>query len=158
LRDTSLSADTPKNRQILLHGLRRLAANDAIAAMSLMHDRHVLQEISAEEGLELQRFLLMRMLLQDDIAQAEEILINTPSLMSETLGGYLIRDALRQQDWARVEEWLMRLPQDARDSERWQYWLARTLSREGSPEAIAQAQTIFESLSQLRSFYGFLAA
>ena len=158
LRDTSLAADTPGTRQVLLHGLRRLAVNDAITAMAVMHDRNVLQAISADEGLELQRFILMRMLLQDDIAQAEEILVSTPSLMSETLGGYLIRDALRQQDWPRVEEWLMRLPQDARDSERWQYWLARTLSREGSPEAIAQAQTIFESLSQLRSFYGFLAA
>src|SRR5690606_27781935 len=118
----------------------------------------VLQALSAEEGVELQRFILMRMLLQDDIAQAEEILVSTPSLMSETLGGYLIRDALRQQDWPRVEEWLMRLPQESRDSERWQYWLARTLAREGSPEAVAQAQTIFESLSQLRSFYGFMAA
>src|SRR5690606_27696873 len=158
LRDTSLSADTPKNRQILLHGLRRLAANDAIAAMSLMHDRHLLQEISVEEGLELQRFLLMRMLLQDDIAEAEEILINTPGLMSETLGGYLIRDALRQRDWARVEEWLMRLPQESRDSDRWQYWMARTLANEGSPESVAQAREIYASLSQLRSFYGFLAA
>lgn len=158
LRDTSISADTPKTRQILLHGLRRLAANDAIAAMDLMHDRNVLQAISADEGLELQRFILMRMLLQDDIAQAEEILIGTPTLMSETLGGYLVRDALRQQDWSRVEEWLMRLPQESRDSERWQYWMARTLANEGSPESVARAQELYASLSQLRSFYGFLAA
>ena len=158
LRNASLTADTSKARQVLLHGLRRLAANDAISAMAVMRDRNVLQALSAEEGVELQRFILMRMLLQDDIAQAEEILVSTPSLMSETLGGYLIRDALRQQDWPRVEEWLMRLPQESRDSERWQYWLARTLAREGSPEAVAQAQTIFESLSQLRSFYGFMAA
>jgi len=158
LRDAAIAADTPKSRQVLLHGLRRLAANDAITAMAVMHDRNVLQAIPADEGVELQRFILMRMLLQDDIAQAEDILVNTPSLMSETLGGYLIRDALRQQDWPRVEEWLMRLPQDSRDSDRWQYWLARTLAHEGSPEAVAHARAIFESLSQLRSFYGFLAA
>jgi len=158
LRDASLTADTPKTRQVLLHGLRRLTANDAISAMAVMRDRNVLQAIPADEGVELQRFILMRMLLQDDIARAEEILVATPSLMSETLGGYLIRDALRQQDWPRVEEWLMRLPQESRDSERWQYWMARTLAREGSPEARAQAQTILASLSQLRSFYGFMAA
>src|SRR5690606_18057553 len=102
-------------------------------------------------------FILMRMLLQDDIAEVEDILINTPALMSETLGGYLIRDALRQQDWHRVQEWLMRLPQESLDTERWQYWLARSLSEGNTVEAKA-AQTLFQSIAQQRSFYGFLAA
>jgi soluble lytic murein transglycosylase len=77
--------------------------------------------------------------------------------------GYLlewrIRLALRSGDWTHIAQWIELLPPDLRQSSRWQYWRARALAAQaGDPGKQQLANTLFASLAQERSYYGFLAA
>lgn len=151
-------ADTPETKAIILHGLRQLAQSDAAQALTLLKRDDFDQTLSEAERVELERFIIMRLLTQGRVNEAEVLLQATPALISEALGGWILRDALKQQDWTRIETWLDLLPADLQASERWQYWRARMLVEKDTPESRAGARELYASLAGLRSFYGFMAA
>ena len=151
-------ADTPEMKAILLHGLRQLAQSNAAQAMTLLKRDNFDQSLNETERVELERFVIMRLLTQGRVDDAETLLQTKPALISEALGGWILRDALKQQDWARIETWLDLLPADLQASERWQYWRARMLVEKDTPESRAEARELYSSLAGLRSFYGFMAA
>lgn len=153
-----LSQREPEVLEILNHGLRRLANIDAPQAMLQMHQYHRIHDFPEQDLIALQRFIAMRLLLQGFVTETETLIRNTPELATETLVSFILRDALREQDWRRVEAWLEQLPGDAKDSERWQYWRARMLGERGSPEDLARADDLYRELAGNRSFYGFMAA
>ncbi|PPD41473.1 MAG: lytic murein transglycosylase [Methylobacter sp.] len=66
-----------------------------------------------------------------------------------------IRAALLEQNWQHVNEALMSLPWAVQQEPAWQYWRGRALTMMGR---VQEAQTIYQKLSDDRSFYGFLAA
>lgn len=150
--------DTPEMKAVLLHGLRQLAQNDATQAMTLLKRDNFDQTLGTAERVELERFIIMRLLTQGHVTAAEIVLQANPLLISEALGGWILRAALKQQDWARIEAWLDRLPADLGTSERWQYWRARMLVEKDTPESRAEAGELYATLAGLRSFYGFMAA
>ncbi len=150
--------DTPELKAIILHGLRQLAQSDASQAMGLLPRDNFHQSLSDTERVELQRFIIMRLLTQSKASEAEALLQATPALISEALGGWVLRDALKQQDWARIETWLNLLPADLQTSERWQYWRARMLISKDTRESKEEARQLYAQLAELRSFYGFMAA
>ncbi|MDO8273038.1 MAG: lytic murein transglycosylase, partial [Gammaproteobacteria bacterium] len=150
--------DTPEMKAIILHGLRQLAQSNATQAMTLLKRDDFDQTLSEAERVELERFIIMRLLTQGRGSEAETLLQATPALISEALGGWILRDALKQQDWARMETWLDLLPADLQTSERWQYWRARMLVEKDTRESKAEARELYASLAELRSFYGFMAA
>lgn len=152
------STDSPEMREIVMHGLQRLGQVDASMAMNLWQGYQALHNFEDEQKLTVQRYIAQRLLLQDHIEETEALLTARPELLSETLAEWILRDALKDEDWGRLESWLARLPEAAQGTERWQYWRARALASKGTNAAVAQAQTIYQTLAQNRSFYGFLAA
>lgn len=159
LTDQSAFAEqSPEIREMVLYGLQQLALSDGNQAMGLLQDYDARHFFSAEERLALQRHISQRLLLQGYIAETETLLRNSPGMISESLASWILRDALKAQDWQRIETWLDLLPPEVRDTERWQYWRIRALSRKGSTEALAEARTLQENLARIRSFYGFMAA
>ncbi|MGV8836685.1 transglycosylase SLT domain-containing protein, partial [Cellvibrio sp.] len=89
----------------------------------------------------------------------EKLVASTPNLTRIDLLEWLLRESLRKQDWERVNEWLARLPEDARKTERWRYWQARTMEELEIKEINGEtAASIYSSVAPARSFYGFLAA
>ena len=158
LPDFTVPTDKPEMQAIILHGLRRLAQSDATHAMTLLTRDNFDQTLSDAERGELQRFIIMRLLTQGHINEAEIVLQTNPLLISEALGGWILRDALKQQDWARIEAWLNLLPADLQTSERWQYWRARMLISKDTRESKEEARQLYAQLAELRSFYGFMAA
>jgi soluble lytic murein transglycosylase len=153
-----LRTATPETREITLHGIRRLAITDAPLALQALAEYRDIHSLNTEEILALQRDITLRLLLQGFISEAENLLHDTPGLATETLVGTVLRDAMRYQDWPRIAAWLDHLPADAQETERWQYWRARTLEREGTSESLIQARAIHVKLAQTRSFYGFLSS
>src|SRR5690606_36351337 len=127
---------------------------DAALAWELEADYAARHAFSTEDRQALQRYIVQRLMLQDQVARAEALLRADPALPSDTLVEWLLRDALRQQDWERLDAWLPLLSTEARASERWRYWQARSLARHDQ----AQAQALFSEVAQTRSFYGFLSA
>ncbi|MDP2140718.1 MAG: transglycosylase SLT domain-containing protein [Gammaproteobacteria bacterium] len=159
LRDQSAFAEQiPEIREMVLYGLQQLAVNNGNQAMALLQDYDARHAFPAEEKRTLQRYIAQRLLLQGYIAETETLLQNSPELISETLASWILRDALKKQQWSRIETWLDLLPPDVRDTERWQYWRTRALTQKGTAEALAEARTLQENLARTRSFYGFMAA
>ncbi|MGK0440794.1 MAG: soluble lytic murein transglycosylase [Pseudohongiellaceae bacterium] len=64
--------------------------------------------------------------------------------------------AIKQQQWSTAERWISLLPQEQQQKSQWQYWLAKTQIKQ-NPDSLS-AYSLFDSLSQQRHYYGFLAA
>ncbi|MDO8907243.1 MAG: transglycosylase SLT domain-containing protein [Pseudohongiella sp.] len=163
LSDAALNRTDPEIKEIILHGVRRLAPVDAVMAMTALEKHSSNHSFSREELVAARQFIAQRKLLQGFVAETEDLLSSNTDLSSETLVGWILRDALRQQNWQRMAAWLPRLPEEAKNTERWRYWQARTLEQLHAAgvdhnEALEEAQSIYYELAQTRSFYGFLSA
>lgn len=145
-------------QDILHHGLRRLARNDAPLALKLWHGFDAQQLFSDSERLETQETIAQRLVYQNHPQLADRLLAEVPALTSTDLIESIIRDALRQLDWERAYTWVMQLPAEAQDSERWRYWRARLIEElELEGEGMAPAD-LYAAVAATRSFYGFLSA
>lgn len=153
-----LRVDNRETRQIILHGIDRLAGIDAPRAMRMLHEHDDHHEFGEAIMLAKQRQIAFQLLLQGFEDETASLLRNQPELASETLVGWLLRDALRDQDWGRIETWLDHLPQEAQQSEQWIYWRARMLEQKNSAEAGEQAERLYRDIARTRSFHGFMAA
>lgn len=153
------SVQSKEMQEIILFGLRRLAQQDAPKALSLWQGYDAQQLFNDEERLDTQHHLATRLLRQDHQAEAEKLLESIPQISSSDLTEWLIRDALRKQDWERAYTWLEKLPADALETERWSYWRARIMEEldiKGLNNRTPQA--IYAGVAATRSFYGFLSA
>jgi soluble lytic murein transglycosylase len=160
LKQTSkFSQQSPRMQAIILHGLSKLARTKAKEALSLWQGYDAQQLFNTQSRNEFKYQLALRLLNQDYETEAENLVASTPDLTGLDLFEALIRESLRRQDWERVNEWLLRLPDEERNSERWLYWLARTMEELRIKEQDGKsAQQIYASLAPQRSFYGFMAA
>lgn len=68
---------------------------------------------------------------------------------------WMIRSALIHKDWQLVKDSINGLPEEERNTPRWQYWYARALDKLGDNE---KASEIFKKLAKIRSYHGFLAS
>jgi soluble lytic murein transglycosylase len=150
------AGDDPELNVILLHTLRRLAQSDANQAWDLAESYATQHHFSTEQSLDLRRYIAQRLMLQDEVPRAEALLRADPALPSDTLVEWLLRDALKQQQWDRFDSWAPLLSAEASNTERWRYWRARSLKQRNAQDADADA--LLASLAETRSFYGFLAA
>lgn len=157
-RQESFSEVTPRTREIVLYGLRQMAVRDGDLAWRLAQDYDARLGFSESEKQDLQRYIIQRLQIQGHIAASEQLLLETPELISEVLLSRIVRDAVGEQDWPRVERWLELMPSAAAGAERWQYWRARALSARGDSAALAEAKALREAVAKTRSYFGFLAA
>jgi len=156
LRIRQLQRDTVRARQISLHGLLRLAANNADTALRVwntLQERHAFTEkemLRAESAIGLSLAMQAHPLALTWLAK--------PRLMNHTnhrLRAWRIRTAMRLGAWATAAAWIETLPARERNADVWRYWLARALDMTGEK---ARARRIYSALSQTRGYYGFLAA
>lgn len=153
------SKQSPKMKDVILHGLEKLARTNAKEALALWRGYDAQQLFDDGDRVNLKYHIALRLLHQDHEVDAEKLVASTPNLTRVDLLEWLLRESLRKQDWERVNEWLARLPEDARKTERWRYWQARTMEELDIKEINGEtASSIFNSVAPARSFYGFLAA
>lgn len=153
------SKQSPKMKTVILHGLEKLARANAKEALALWHGYDAQQLFDDSNRIEIKYHIALRLLHQDHELDAEKLVASTPNLTRVDLLEWLLRESLRKQDWERVNEWLARLPDDARKSERWRYWQARTMEELSIKEINGETpESIYNSVAPARSFYGFLAA
>jgi soluble lytic murein transglycosylase len=156
-RYSAFRRDHVRNREIILHGVKRLARSDPEAAVetlnryATMHnfDPEALEETYASIG----RYLAGR---SDDVEATANLPVNMhnhPGLVEARL-----RQSLRVGDWRNVIVLTGLLPEAERDSARWQYWRARVLEQSAEAADRNDAIEIFRRLAAERSFYGFLSA
>lgn len=147
--------DSPLVREIVLHGIERLARIDSVEA-----DRHwqVLQHrysFSADDAASTLRTIAMEAATQRS-KDALTLLDAIPlSHRNETTHAWTIRSALAAQDWQAVKRAIENLPETMRNESDWRYWQARALERTGDG---AMALKTYTALANEHNYHGFLAA
>lgn len=154
-------ADHPKARDILRHGIKRLARSDALLAAERWRQIKAAHAFSAEDIAVTEREIALSA-AQQHLPQALDWLAAVnPVQADERVRQWRVRAALAKQDWPAVLTWIDAMPPAERESEQWRYWRARALEQLGPAAGAAprsSPEQIFSELAQQRSYYGFLAA
>ncbi len=156
-RPQRFNTQHPHNREVILHGLKRLARRDPEASFDLLQQykgQHAFEEVALADTYD---YIGRRLATTDDTGgRARQLPVDLRS--HPELVAALTRLALRQSDWSQVLVLIHLLPEDLQAEPRWQFWKARVLADSGDHADREMADRIFEQLAELRNFYGFLAA
>ena len=152
LRTSRFRTDTPLSREVIAHGLRRLAPRDPEAARDAWATYRTTHDFSEAERSALAARIDVELARngQLEAPRAPDADV-PPSTAADFAAAYLER-----RNWALVSAWIERLPDAERFEEKWQYWLARALTN--THESSDRARLAYQALAGKRSYYGFLAA
>jgi len=155
LRQHNPSINGPTYRRQLTYAAERLTYRDPELALRLWHRVVKRYGFSAEQKLRTERHIAL-WTARDNLPDGYKLLAKLPvAAQDEEVLRWRARTSLRDTKWKRLLIDIAAMTTDERDSEEWKYWHAVALHRLGR---VAEANTAFASLSQERSYYGFLAA
>jgi len=155
LKKSVYKQDLPVVRDIIRHGLRRLARVDAESAMKQWERLKHRHAFSQHELIMTDLDIALAAAYQFK-PQAYQWLSTVPAqALNESAREWQIRAALNVRDWKAVLDSLGALPPVEQQLQRWQYWKARALNASGN---IVQAEQIYSVLAGERDYHGFLAA
>ncbi len=152
-----LSRDNEKIREIILHGVRRLARSrpdEAFDTLARYESTHRFNTDALEQAwVYIGRHLAAS---GDGKNRIERIPVDIrahPELIEAR-----IRLALREGQWSDVLVLINLLPADRQQENSWRYWKARVLDFSPDPADRGSARDLYRNLAKDRSFYGFLSA
>ncbi|WP_237064757.1 transglycosylase SLT domain-containing protein [Microbulbifer guangxiensis] len=151
-------SDQPEYRQIVLHGLDRLAGKNAGEALAAWHRYDAGYLFGERERDRLLREIALQFARQDNLDGLRQLVQHSENFSDERTIEWLARQALRELDWEQLDFWINRLPESARNHERWLYWRARVLEERFGAARTQEAAYLYRRAAQERSYYGFLAA
>lgn len=150
---------TPDMQKIILRGITRYARHDPLTALSQWRRYDAQQLFNDEQRLATQQQLAMQLVRRGHQNAADKLVGHIPQITSDKVTQYLLRDALKQQDWPKIYRYLQHLPVQEQQSERWLYWQARASEElQLADPNLPTANQIYTQLAMQRSFYSFLAA
>jgi soluble lytic murein transglycosylase len=151
----ALQKDTPLVREILLHGLERLARLDAAEAAKRWSEIRSRYTFSQEDIGKLERRIGLSAATQG-LADAHELLNRVDiSWTDETVHQWRVRSALRAENWNAALLGIDAMPTEMAQQQTWQYWRARALEKLGFKK---QANEIYTTLSTRHNYHSLLAA
>lgn len=155
LRRINYRIETPLARNIIKHGIVRMAYRDPVAAMDMWDKMKIKFAFFGEdESYVLRRLgvLAARHHLEEAYTWLARV---SASDNDEELRLWRMKSALRSGEWETARYFLATLNTEEQESERWRYWRARILEH---TDEKAEAMAIYRALSRERGYYGFLAA
>jgi peptidoglycan lytic transglycosylase len=148
-------ADSPQAREIITHGLSRLAARRPLQAIKYWDVVKTKYKFSEEQKYKVFSTIALRLATRQN-SLAEKWIAKIPlEYMDHDLLGWHIRLALIRQDWKTVLTRIGRLDDTEKQRPIWRYWKAHALTALNQPE---KAKPIYEQLTQERHFYAVLAS
>ncbi|AMX02650.1 transglycosylase SLT domain-containing protein [Microbulbifer thermotolerans] len=144
-------------RAIVVHGLQRLAQNDATSANQAWQRYQASYLFSDETQERMLRYLARQFARQDNFNGLLQ-LVKERQFTDASSIEWLARQSLRELDWEQLAFWIDRMPEEQQQHERWLYWKARALEELYGRERASAAVQLYRKAAQNRSYYGFLAA
>ncbi|MFM5202153.1 transglycosylase SLT domain-containing protein [Aeromonas caviae] len=145
----------PPSRHLLSLGLARYANQEPDAVLRQLGEmtrrfglNHA--EVSRVEKAAARRLLLDRSSDQRAWLDTALVRLKEPELVE-----LRARLAIWEQDWRGLEGWVKRMPMGLQKEDRWRYWMARSLEKQGRQKP---ARDLYLETASLRGFYGFMAA
>lgn len=154
----------PQYRDIVAIGLRRLASRDAQKADTAWQRYSASYLFSDDERDSFLRYLSLQFARQDNQQGLEQLIKSNPNFFDLRTAEWLIRQSLREMDWAQVEFWINQLPGNDQNLDRWLYWKARAINeqlakaKKKDPARVALPKQLYQKTAAERSYYGFLAS
>ncbi|MEN8215972.1 MAG: transglycosylase SLT domain-containing protein [Pseudomonadota bacterium] len=145
--------DLPVVRDIILHGIRRLARQNFERANDYWNTFQRRYAFSVQQIGEMQRELALASAEHEHPLALKWLTAVNKDYLNDKVSDTRIKLALKKQNWYAVVDFITELPDG--NSLQWRYWLARALEQTGKN---AQAQQIYKTLAKERDYYGFLAA
>ena len=147
-----LSGNEQQGR-IFAHGVDRMAKSDLDLAITVWDSKKTTLVIDGQTVGQLERTLALALAhARDDRAYNR---LNQLLAADADVREWKVRSALLEQNWPHVAQALAGLTIEEQQQPQWQYWQARALIETGDAP---QGQSIYNRLSEDRSFYGFMAA
>ncbi|ALG66909.1 transglycosylase SLT domain-containing protein [Beggiatoa leptomitoformis] len=154
-------ADVPLARDIIVHGISRLATDPSTfnSALSYWDDFQKRYAFSVEQLGEAQRNIALASAKQDRSDALQRLTAVNKNYLTDEITETRLKLALKRQEWVAIADFVTELPIEERDSLQWQYWLARALEQiNGKTNEGQTAKDIYQHLAKERDYYGFLAA
>ena len=149
-RTSRFTTDSTLSREVVAHGLRRLAGRDAPAARDAWASYRKSHQFSDAERGDIDAAIGV------ELAKAG-LVERAPSADSSPEHATGFADAyVRHRNWPLLSAWIEQMPDEQRFENKWQYWLARALDM--THESSERARLGFQALATQRDYYGFLAA
>ncbi len=142
-------------REILIHGLNRLARsniNQAIKHWNNLQDQY---DFEPQQIAHLQRTLAIRAVKKQHPSSLDLLDQVEASLVDDEVFYWRLRAALKDKNWPQLMKWLDGFPEDEDLRIPWWYWRGRALEATGDEKA---ARYVFQKIARERDYYGFLAA
>lgn len=152
------SEQSLKSQQIISHGIKRFSRIDPKQALKHWERYEAQQLFPKEISTDTKVYLVKQLTYKGFTEKAESLINNSQELRQQDVVERLLREALRNEQFEKVIQWLAYLDDEARAINRWQYWKARAQDEIGRAEDKQNSINIYKTLAKQRSFYGFLAS
>jgi len=147
--------DSQLFRWVIGDGLRRMAHKDAPSAAQLWHEWRDQFNFTKIEKDRIERRLALSLVKEDPASGhtwLSQLNLNTDENRVNEL---YILTAFQDQDWDTAIDWLDRLDDKEKHSDRWRYWRGRALEAMGR---LDEARSVYLLNADDRGYYGFLSA
>jgi soluble lytic murein transglycosylase len=145
----------PVEPEALIAGFEKLAHTDSAAALNLLPSLLARPGLTPALQSRAQRAAALGAAYDHD----PRALAAFDSVPADTVDGpveeWRVRAALWAGDYRRALGWIEHMPSSLASQPRWRYWRARAVEATAGPDAAVQ---LFGELSELRDYYGYLAA
>ncbi len=148
-------ADSKMSRDIIVHGLKRLAMQDFELAVSLWEQFQQNYAFSEQQIGTVQREFALAGLKKDYEHAFRWLAAVDKKYVTEELHEERLNLALKKQHWLALADFIETAPEQIQTKLQSQYWYARALEQQNK---VAKARKIYQKLAKERDYYGFLAA
>jgi len=146
----------PYMQDLVVYGLNKYIRGNSSKAWDLWQSYSRYFQFSSKQSQQFIYKLAKRHAFDAESDRVKQYLIELDQEQQVSIIEIVIREELQRRNWQEVDRWITRLPREQQQTERWQYWQARTNEVLGRPKE--QFLPIYSQLAETRSFYGFLSA
>lgn len=139
--------------EFYLYGLKRLVSINMDKALAVWHQIKTQKILNEPQKQAFIAHIALYKAMRNNEDALEWFAKVKPKYYNDVLVDWEIRFALKHRDWKKVSELINQ--SSSKDTPCWQYWLARSLEKQGKKE---EAKAIYEPLAKNRQYYGFLAS
>lgn len=154
IKDNKIMARAKQQKGLMFaHGIDRLASKNLKFAIKWWDQKNNHYKIDSNTRNRIEQRLAMSLAYRRDKDAYQRLSqLKKPDISAQE---WRVRTALRIEDWPKVEASIDAMNKVSQEKERWQYWLARALEKNGHPDVAAFK---FKNLAKTRSYYGYLSA
>lgn len=151
----NLNKDHKQTKNIVTHGLTRLAEVDANSAFEKWHTLAQKYALSGQQQKEVQEAIALG-LIQQDPNKAKKLVPTLKKAKNNTkVSHWQLQQHIKNDNWGAVQNTYDKLPETQQKKIHWQYWYARSLDELGKDN---KANDIFNTLSVMPHYYGVMSS